>query len=173
VQLFLRLVQRGDMFICEELSCLRPRPYFVKFFEFITHLADPAVIVIYPFALLLLPEASLLYCLILMFCLVINFSLTTVLKGIGGRSRPKKILFNQDSPKGFYNEYAFPSGHTSAAFTVATCFTAVSPGGVIIWWGLAALVGLSRIYLQEHFASDVLAGGLIGFLLTALILGAL
>ena len=59
-------------------------------------------------------------------------------------------------------DYSFPSGHTTASFSLATVisvyFPAVAPFVLI----LALLVGLSRIYLGQHYPSDVFIGSLIG-----------
>jgi membrane-associated phospholipid phosphatase len=61
---------------------------------------------------------------------------------------------------------AFPSGHTAAAFSIATVFatqynnTAAIP---IISYSMATLVGISRLTEHQHWASDVFVGGLIGY----------
>ena len=61
---------------------------------------------------------------------------------------------------------AFPSGHTAAAFSIATVFatqynsTAAVP---IISYSMATLVGVSRLTEHQHWASDVFVGGLIGY----------
>lgn len=61
---------------------------------------------------------------------------------------------------------SFPSGHTSAAFAAALAWYGAMPKR---WMGitavvLAALMGLSRLYVGVHFPSDVLAGALVGAL---------
>lgn len=65
---------------------------------------------------------------------------------------------------------SFPSGHTAAAFAVFSLLTFVQ---VKKSWGytffvLALLVGISRIYLAQHFLLDVLMGSVIGVLSGAL-----
>ncbi len=62
---------------------------------------------------------------------------------------------------------SFPSAHTAqiTAFVVATL--SLQSCGRALWMALigivlATAVGLSRIYLQVHYASDVLAGALLG-----------
>lgn len=63
---------------------------------------------------------------------------------------------------------SFPSGHTVTAFTLAVLFTywcrhkAWAP----VFLLLAVMVGYSRMYLSEHFFEDVVAGSVIGFVLT-------
>lgn len=102
--------------------------------------------------------------------------LTTVLKGVVGRGRP--FLSNGTDPgdyhfgKGFSGgDYAsFPSGHTSTAFAAAAAVT----NETTRWWprstwvvgplmyGGATAVGLSRMYHNRHWGSDVLLGAAIG-----------
>jgi membrane-associated phospholipid phosphatase len=65
---------------------------------------------------------------------------------------------------------SFPSGHTVSAFTLAVIFTYWCRNKA---WGLvflliAVLVGYSRMYLSEHFFEDVVAGSVIGFVLTVI-----
>jgi len=62
---------------------------------------------------------------------------------------------------------SFPSGHTIAAFSVATVISR-RYGHRHRWvpyaaYGGAALVGLSRLSLSAHFTSDVFMGGALGY----------
>jgi undecaprenyl-diphosphatase len=56
---------------------------------------------------------------------------------------------------------SFPSGHATAAFTVVP-FLADGLVGRTAWYGLAALVAGSRVYVGMHHASDVLVGAALG-----------
>jgi membrane-associated phospholipid phosphatase len=60
--------------------------------------------------------------------------------------------------------YSFPSGHTSTAFTMALILAYMLNKKIfsIILPVLALLVGYSRVYLAQHFPTDVLAGMGIG-----------
>lgn len=95
-------------------------------------------------------------------------------KVVAGRARPR---IDPDSPfdfrlfRGLDDDYrSFPSGHASAAFAVAAALT--SEAGIRRpsdqWWigtllySSAALVGVSRMYNNEHWASDVVLGAAIG-----------
>ena len=58
---------------------------------------------------------------------------------------------------------AFPSGHTLAAFCAATVMSQRGRSGrQRLLFTSAALVGLSRLHLRAHHASDVLGGAAIG-----------
>lgn len=92
----------------------------------------------------------------------------------GNVPRPRRFFADVD-PCWFvegvkaHSNYAFPSGHTITAFGL--CFFCalmfdrkpVTIGCVL----LAVLIGLSRIYLFQHFLDDVLAGSLVGIFVTA------
>jgi membrane-associated phospholipid phosphatase len=60
--------------------------------------------------------------------------------------------------------HSFPSGHTSTAFTMALLLSSVMKKKI---WAfvlpvIAFFVGYSRVYLAQHFATDVCAGMVIG-----------
>lgn len=62
-----------------------------------------------------------------------------------------------------HTAHSFPSGHTTTAFALATFLALHSTPQRGIFWALAAaLVGFSRIYLNQHFLPDVLAGAALG-----------
>ena len=67
--------------------------------------------------------------------------------------------------------YSFPSGHTAVAFAVFFLLaiyirrTWVS----MVLLSVALLVGISRMYLLEHFWIDVYFGSLVGILITLLV----
>lgn len=66
--------------------------------------------------------------------------------------------------------HSFPSGHTVSAFTVAVIFAYWSKNKA---WGpvfllLAIMVGYSRMYLSQHFFEDVIAGSVIGVIVTVI-----
>jgi membrane-associated phospholipid phosphatase len=94
-----------------------------------------------------------------------------------GRQRPfvdVKTPDNFQLWRGFKGDQwrSFPSGHTITAFAFASTVTRESQ----FWWphatwyvgtvfyGGASLVGLSRIFNNQHWASDVMAGAAIGTL---------
>ncbi len=61
---------------------------------------------------------------------------------------------------------SFPSGHTTVAFAVAGAYAGVyddKPAVAITAYGLASLVGLSRMNDDAHWASDVFFGAVLGY----------
>jgi membrane-associated phospholipid phosphatase len=101
--------------------------------------------------------------------------LATVMKDASKRARPTDIGLNGnywdtwwDNPgNALHGTGSFPSGHSIAAFSVATVFSR-RYGKTHRWvpyaaYGLAGLVGFSRLTLSAHFVSDVFMGGALGY----------
>lgn len=63
-----------------------------------------------------------------------------------------------------YSYNTFPSGHTTAAFATFFCFAMMMKNRFLkfLMFFVALLIGLSRVYLSQHFLSDIYAGSLIG-----------
>jgi membrane-associated phospholipid phosphatase len=73
--------------------------------------------------------------------------------------------FRQQGP-GTAGSGSFPSAHTTAAFSVATVFAKRYRNHRWVPWaayGLAGVIGFSRVSGQAHFPSDVFAGAALGF----------
>ena len=66
---------------------------------------------------------------------------------------------------------SFPSGHTSASFSIATFFALYKSGRSwnFVFAFFALIVGYGRIYLSQHFITDVYVGMIIGVLITTLV----
>jgi membrane-associated phospholipid phosphatase len=67
-------------------------------------------------------------------------------------------------PFGFDGRYAWPSGHTSAAFSIAASLTAYYDSWVVaaISYPVASAIAFGMLTGDRHWASDIVAGGLIG-----------
>lgn len=90
---------------------------------------------------------------------------TPVLKFAVGRSRPNQNR-GYTNFRPFSGAASFPSGHTTQAFAVASVVAAHYDETWVkcTSYTIAGLAGLARTYHDAHFASDVVAGALIGTL---------
>ena len=100
---------------------------------------------------------------------------------VGGLlSRTIKILYGRTRPVGaaLFHEtsYSFPSGHaaTSAAVVVTLCYVFAREGmiswrtAILVGGTFPLLVGLTRLYLDVHWTTDVVGGWAVGLFVAAL-----
>lgn len=111
---------------------------------------------------------------------VVGATLQVALKFLTGRTRPSyydpntiaKPHFKGPFSKivdynGMRTNSSFPSGHSTVAFAAATVYAleySNKPLVPILCYASATLIGLSRITENKHWATDVLAGGALGYL---------
>lgn len=89
--------------------------------------------------------------------------ITISLKLAVQRERPFKT-YNDIKKYSNAGSLSFPSGHTSAAFSIATSLSLAFPNWYVIAPSMlwAGAIGYSRMYLGVHYPSDVLVGAIIG-----------
>jgi undecaprenyl-diphosphatase len=85
-----------------------------------------------------------------------------LVKKLFPRKRPYLMIEETKVPLNPLKDHSFPSGHTTAIFSVIIPLVLFSPALSFILIPLGLCVGLSRIYLGLHYPSDVMAGGLLG-----------
>jgi undecaprenyl-diphosphatase len=66
---------------------------------------------------------------------------------------------------------SLPSGHAVNAIVGAYALTRIAPEGRAIFWILAALVALSRVYLGVHYPADVAVGCVMGLAIAKFCVG--
>ena len=89
--------------------------------------------------------------------------------------RPSALIENlrllpSEFGMGQLTAHSFPSGHTTAAFTLF-CFLAIISKHRkmgFLFGIIAAIVGYSRVYLSQHFFEDIAAGATLGTFLALL-----
>ncbi|MBI2044472.1 phosphatase PAP2 family protein [Candidatus Pacearchaeota archaeon] len=62
-------------------------------------------------------------------------------------------------------DFSFPSFQAMLAFCALPILDKEFPKFKYVWLALASLIAFSRVYFGLHFASDVIAGALIGYLI--------
>lgn len=109
----------------------------------------------------------------LLLAFAIERPLYFVLKNSLKRNRPAAALQNFHSIITPSDQFSFPSGHTSAAFMVATLLAYFFPALSVFLYGWATLVGCSRVMLGVHFPTDILVGAILGISVAIFSLGQL
>ena len=104
-----------------------------------------------------LDQAILLSLLLLAESIVVNQGI----KRVVGRPRPQVVEPRPHHVRRPMTS-SFPSGHASSAAFAAATFSQRHPRRAPLYYGLAAIVATSRVHVQVHHASDVIAGAAIG-----------
>lgn len=104
-------------------------------------------------------RAGILVLICLSVCWVLN---DLVIKNLIQRPRPYLTLTELKALVPLRTDFSFPSGHTSTSFASAYAITrAIGKRGA--WaYAVAALIGISRVYIGMHYPTDVLGGMLFG-----------
>lgn len=101
-------------------------------------------------------------CVLLGSAMFIERCLYFILKNSLKRRRPQDFVPGINSIIQASDKFSFPSGHTSAAFCLATSTGLVMGGPFIAMYLWACAVGLSRVVLGVHFPGDTVAGAIMG-----------
>jgi hypothetical protein len=92
-----------------------------------------------------------------------SYMIVGILKMAAGRERPE---FGEGRGRFFKGEHGFPSGHAIMSWSFASLIAheyAPSKVTPIIAYSLATIVSASRFTARKHFASDIVAGGSMGW----------
>ncbi len=115
--------------------------------------------------------------------IVQSFLVDSFLKGMFGRQRPLAADGEDHwaGPGGFFKRFekgqgdyytSFPSGHSAAAFSLATVIALQYRHRVwvpVVAYTIATGVGLSRMTMDRHWASDVAIGAVVGHFVARLV----
>ncbi len=85
-----------------------------------------------------------------------------VLKPHFERERPPAVESEINVRVDRYAGYSFPSNHAANNFAGATFLSYCYPALSGVFYGVAALVALSRVYVGVHYPADILAGAFLG-----------
>jgi membrane-associated phospholipid phosphatase len=110
--------------------------------------------------------------------LVLTTGVSEVIRGTLGRTRPRSAPnepFDFEPGTGFtkFETRSFPSLHTAAAFATATALVGeirerrpnAAKYAAPLLYTAAIAPGLTRVYLDQHWASDIAAGAFLGALI--------
>jgi len=132
-------------------------PILNEFMIVATNSLTVAIIAILIPVLLLWARGGKRWILPLVLSVVIAIGLTYLFKSVVARPRPEGGLIPETG-------FSFPSGHAATAFSVIPAFGRRFSRMKWLWAGFACFVGFTRLYVGVHYLSDVIFGGLLGYL---------
>lgn len=138
--------------------------FFVNF----TYVGDGLFSVFLAFVLFFFIKTQRLS-MVLLSSYIVSGLLAQLLKRIADTPRPI-AYFTLDQYNKFVDgvnnasAHSFPSGHTTSAFALATVLACYTKNRLLqlAYLLLAVVVGYSRIYLGQHFLTDVFGGAVLG-----------
>jgi membrane-associated phospholipid phosphatase len=86
------------------------------------------------------------------------------------RPRPEAVGLNPILRTHAHSGWSFPSNHSANNFALARTISVLAPPYAAAAYIFASSVAISRIYVGVHFPSDVLVGGILGWLIASLML---
>jgi membrane-associated phospholipid phosphatase len=118
----------------------------------------------------------------LLFCKTgygIMLAVTNIFAGLFAQILKRLVFYDVVRPKVYFSgiydlhfvdgvkvlsAHSMPSGHTATAFAVFLCLAIFVKNSFVrvLFFFMAVLVGYSRIYLSQHFLTDVTVGSIVG-----------
>jgi membrane-associated phospholipid phosphatase len=148
-------------------------PFFDQLFKYTTQMAEAPMLLL---IVIVAVRFSYGKGVLLGLNALLVFGVTALLKNVafGDQVRPS-VFFEGKEQLNFvqgveiYRYHSFPSGHTSSAFALFFLMSILikDKKWAPLFFTLALMVGVSRVYLLEHFFRDVYVGSAVGVLCTS------
>lgn len=144
--------------------------FFDLFMPYITLLGGVVFTILLPLLLISIgKDRTRLLGIEIIFSLAISNLFVQLIKRKTSRLRPYDILENINNFNMKLKDHSFPSGHTTATFSIATVLAMNMQISILGISSIALTVGVSRIYLGVHYPSDVAVGMVLGSITSFLI----
>jgi membrane-associated phospholipid phosphatase len=147
-------------------------PWLDNFFLIVTEFGNGAFLLLIVFLLFM---KRMYYGILSLTCFLASTLVVQSIKRFAFPEAPRPISFFEPtidlhyiSSLEIHRHFSFPSGHTSGAFTIFCLLAIIFKNKylAVIFFLLAFMVGLSRIYLLQHFFADTYFGAVFGTAIT-------
>lgn len=163
--LMINLIKKIDIYLLHFINSKLRCKFMDKVMMLITFFGSATFCAIFVIATIIFKNRDIRNIgIITSFSIIISSGITHFIKRIKNRIRPYIKIPEIIANKIGVDDYSFPSGHTTAAFSIAVSISLKFSGLSTISIAMASLVGFSRIYLGVHYPTDVVAGGIVGSL---------
>ena len=172
MNIFLNFIQTIDLAIMYSIYTIGGNAILDAAAVLLSHIGSFRLGIITVGILLMLKKETRQIAYILFAAALLSGILVYIIKEITARPRPFIELGLTEADILIHtNPYrSFPSGHTAAAFAVASVVAYYLKRWVIPAAIVACIAGFARIYLLVHYPSDVIAGAAIGIGVTLTII---
>lgn len=148
--------------------------YYDIFFKYYTNLGDGIIYLIFVFVLIF--TINLRWGIIGFLSFISSGLVAQILKKFFDTPRPKTFfsgsgIIHYVDGVDILSFQSFPSGHTATAFSMFLLLSILSKNNILklLFFVCALFVGISRMYLLQHFYIDVYFGSIIGIITTIII----
>ena len=150
------------------LFLLLRHPFLDKVMEWFSHEITVFVVLVIVSTLFLYNEKKKRFIPVLFTSFFLGIIISKLLKFVFIRPRPQGMEymnigfldFNLKLP-----DYSFPSAHATSSFSVLPILDKEFRKVQFFWIFFSVMVVISRIYLNEHYLSDTVAGSIMGYAL--------
>ena len=134
-----------------------------RFLRIITHFGGARFTIFTTILLIMITSGSVQFIVISSaISLAVSHIPVAIAKKFFPRKRPYVVLEQINVLADPLKDHSFPSGHTTAIFSIIVPFIVLNPLLATILLPIGMVVGISRIFLGLHYPSDVLIGMLLG-----------
>jgi undecaprenyl-diphosphatase len=156
-------LSRSDQFLIQLVNCHFKCRLLDWLMPRVTHLGGATATIVFLLGwLLFMPKPVQGWALEALIALGTSHLAVRFLKKYKPRIRPYLKLTHLHTFPNPLTDYSFPSGHTTAAFSIAMTFALHSSVMMMILIPYAMIIGFSRMYLALHYPTDVLIGTFLG-----------
>lgn len=167
-------IMKKDKEILKKINEKTEGKIILDIMEILTHVGDSLMVIIFSSMLILFGELSHINVLKMagleaLIILMVSGILVRVAKRVVKRERPHNIQKFIDLLVVKVKDYSFPSGHSTGIFSIAFAILFNIPQFGLFFLFIAFVVAISRVIINVHYPSDVIAGFLLSLLCSVII----